>query len=49
VRPKPHRHDSLLAQYLVADPHFEGDAPVTEHRHHHPRHPDGGSDASPHP
>lgn len=48
VRPKAHRHDSLMAQYLVADPHFEGDAPVTEHRHHHPRHPDSGTGGPPH-
>jgi hypothetical protein len=47
VRPKPHRHDSLVAQYLVADPHFEGDAPVTEHRHHRPHRPeDGPGDAT---
>ncbi|WP_148574979.1 hypothetical protein [Nocardioides caldifontis] len=32
VPPKPHTHDSLLAQYLVADPKFDGDATVLEHR-----------------
>ena len=33
VHPRPHRHDSLLAQYLVADPKFDADAPIMEHRH----------------
>lgn len=33
-RPPHHRHDSLLAQYLVADPHFDGSAVLMEHRHH---------------
>ena len=33
VRPRPHRHDSLLAQYLVADPKFDADATIVEHRH----------------
>ena len=34
-RPPRHRHDSLVAQYLVADPHFDGHAAIVEHRHHH--------------
>jgi hypothetical protein len=34
VRPVPHRHDSLLGQYLVGDPHFEEHADIIEHRHH---------------
>ncbi len=33
VAPRPHRHDSLLAQYLVADPKFDADATIVEHRH----------------
>jgi hypothetical protein len=33
VRPAPHRHDSLLAQYLVADPKFDDHARLMEHRH----------------
>ncbi len=37
VHPVPHRHDSLMAQYLVADPHFEHDASLTEHRHRPPK------------
>jgi hypothetical protein len=38
VRPVAHRHDSLLAQYLVGDPHFEGDARMTAPRRaHHDR------------
>ena len=36
VRPVHRRHDSLLAQYLVGDPHFEQGVSVTEHRHHKP-------------
>lgn len=32
VRPRRHRHDSLLAQYLVADPKFDDHATVIEHR-----------------
>jgi len=35
VRPPPHRHDSLLAQYLVADPRFDDEATVLEHKHRH--------------
>jgi hypothetical protein len=34
VHPAPHRHDSLLAQYLVADPKFDADATIVEHHHH---------------
>jgi len=33
VRPRAHRHDSLLAQYLVADPKFDAGASIVEHRH----------------
>jgi len=33
VHPPQHRHDSLLAQYLVADPQFDPDATIVEHRH----------------
>jgi hypothetical protein len=36
VRPAPHRHDSLMAQYLVADPKFDANAAIVEHRHRHP-------------
>jgi hypothetical protein len=32
VRPQAHRHDSLLAQYFVADPHFDDHASMREHR-----------------
>jgi hypothetical protein len=32
VRPVPHRHDSLVSQYLVGDPHFDGSAAFMEHR-----------------
>ncbi len=37
VHPAPHRHDSLMAQYLVADPKFDADATIMEHRHRHPK------------
>jgi hypothetical protein len=33
VHPVSHRHDSLFAQYLVGDPHFDKDASVIAHRH----------------
>lgn len=33
VHPAPHTHDSLLAQYLVADPQFDADATILEHGH----------------
>lgn len=33
VRPAPHRHDSLVAQYLVADPMFDDHARLMAHRH----------------
>jgi hypothetical protein len=36
VHPAPHRHDSLMAQYLVADPRFDADATIMDHRHRHP-------------
>lgn len=36
VHPAPHRHNSLLGQYLVADPKFDPDAAIIEHRHRHP-------------
>jgi hypothetical protein len=32
VHPVPHRHDSLLAQYLVGDPHFEDGARLIAQR-----------------
>jgi hypothetical protein len=31
VHPHAHRHDSLLAQYLVADPKFDASATIVEH------------------
>ena len=34
VRPQPHTHDSLIAQYLVADPKFDDHATLIEHHHH---------------
>jgi hypothetical protein len=38
VKPPPHKHDSLLAQYLVADPKFDDHAELFEHKHRrHPR------------
>jgi len=40
VHPAPHRHDSLMAQYLVADPKFDADATIVEHHHRHPAKPD---------
>jgi hypothetical protein len=46
VRPPHHDHNSLLGQYLVADPKFDADATIVEHRHHrrsHPDRPEGGS------
>lgn len=39
VRPAPHTHDSLMAQYFVADPKFDDHASLLEHHHRH-RHPD---------
>lgn len=36
VRPPAHRHDSLLAQYLVADPKFDADATIVEHHRRRP-------------
>jgi hypothetical protein len=41
VHPAHHRHDSLLAQYLVADPKFDADATIVEH-HRHRRFPETG-------
>lgn len=35
VRPRPHRHDSLVAQYLVADPQFDDQAHLLDHHHRH--------------
>jgi hypothetical protein len=32
VRPVPHRHDSLLSQYLVADPRFDSAATLLQRR-----------------
>jgi hypothetical protein len=44
VKPVSHHHDSLLAQYFVADPHFDDHATLREHR---PRPPGrAGTDAS---
>ena len=37
VRPEPHRHDSLIGQYLVADPQFDADATLIEHHHKNAR------------
>lgn len=37
VRPQPHTHDSLIAQYLVADPRFDDHATLIEHHHHRRR------------
>jgi hypothetical protein len=37
VRPAPHRHDSLLAQYVVADPKFDATATILEHHQHRTR------------
>ncbi len=47
VHPVPHRHDSLLGQYLVADPHFDDQAPMRERRHRPPKaeHSDAQPDA----
>jgi len=33
VRPPARRHDSLVAQYVVADPKFDDHASLLEHRH----------------
>ena len=33
VHPTPHRHDSLMGQYLVADPKFDPSATIVEHHH----------------
>jgi len=43
VRPpsKEHRHDSLVAQYLVAEPHFDDHAPIVAHRRHRAERPGG--------
>ena len=43
VPAQPHRHDSLLAQYLVADPKFDDHARLIEHRHRHKDEPGGQS------
>jgi hypothetical protein len=32
VHPRAHRHDSLIAQYLVADPRFDASASLVAHR-----------------
>ncbi len=37
VPPKHHTHNSLIGQYLVADPKFDADATLLEHRHRHNR------------
>lgn len=36
VRPAPHRHDSRMAQYLVADPKFDPHSATFEHRRRRP-------------
>ena len=41
VRPQPRTHDSLLAQYLVADPKFDDQATLVEHHHGERRHRHG--------
>jgi hypothetical protein len=41
VKPPAHKHDSLIAQYLVADPHFDDHAPLVEHHEHHHGHERG--------
>jgi len=46
VRPAPHRHDSLVAQYLVADPRFDAHAALIEHHHHGRR--NGQRSSTPH-
>jgi hypothetical protein len=35
VHPSSHQHDSLVGQYLVADPKFDAAAPLVEHHHRH--------------
>jgi hypothetical protein len=35
VRPAHHQHDSLVAQYLVADPQFDDNAAIVGHRGRH--------------
>src|SRR5262249_22184200 len=38
VPPRARHHDGLLGQYLVADPKFDADASILEHRHEpHPK------------
>lgn len=37
VHPRARRHDSLLAQYLVADPRFDASASIVAHRKGPPR------------
>ncbi|MFL6135812.1 MAG: hypothetical protein ACJ72A_23615 [Nocardioidaceae bacterium] len=34
IHPVRHRHDSLMSQYLVGDPHFDSTARFMEHRRH---------------
>lgn len=47
VRPQPRTHDSLLAQYLVADPKFDDHATLWEHhRTHHRQHRRPGRSAA---
>jgi hypothetical protein len=38
VPPRHHHHDSLMGQYLVADPKFDADATIVEHHHGHNGH-----------
>ena len=40
VSPHHHKHDSLMGQYLVADPHFDPTATIIEHHHRQPPPPD---------
>jgi hypothetical protein len=42
VPPRPHHHDSLIGQYLVADPKFDADATIVEHHHGHRHHRTAG-------
>jgi hypothetical protein len=45
VRPAPHRHDSLLAQYMVADPKFDASATIVQHHRDTPERDSGSRPA----